>query len=127
MHLLSGAQISYLHAIEKLIMEGITVRTAYVAKEIGVTRASAHKMLGRLEEQGLIAKNEKNCIEITAAGHSVCKELNAKFNTVYDFFAKILGLEEEEALKNTYSFIGEFSEKCVDSLIAKFEKLELYA
>lgn len=127
MHLLSGAQISYLHAVEKLSKESITVRTAYVAKEIGVTRASAHKMLGRLEEQGIIEKDSKNSIVITAAGHEVCKQINTKFNSVYNFFKAILGLDEDESLKNTYAFIGEFSEKCVDSLIAKFEKLELYA
>jgi DtxR family Mn-dependent transcriptional regulator len=79
-HQVSGltiAQARYLAAIGDIAREGEGVRSAEVARRLGVTRASVARMLRVLTERGWTRKTPYGRIELTQAGEpaaALCRE-----------------------------------------------------
>ena len=111
--------MKYLHIIYKMQIAGISIRSVDVARELGVTKASVSRMVKLLEGMGFIAMEKYSEITLTNKGQNEGAAIHEKIMQIYPFFADYLELEEPEAIHNAYSFLGSFSENCVEQLVCK--------
>lgn len=72
---LTHSQMRYILAIFRLSENGESVRSADLAKALGITRPSVSRMLQVLSELGLLNKDRYGKISFTEAGRAFAEEL----------------------------------------------------
>ncbi|PWJ50357.1 metal-dependent transcriptional regulator [Faecalicatena contorta] len=88
----------YIKAVYELSCAGSNyVRIIDVADELGVSKASASLAMSRLNEMGLVCRNEFRQVMLTPEGETFAVRMLDKFAVIYRFLHNVLGLGEETA------------------------------
>ena len=91
------AQKKYLFAIYKLSRNGGEVKSADIAKLVGVSKASTAIMTERLVEGGFIKKEYYGKITLTESGIKIANPIYTNCVIIRDFLENSLGLDEQTA------------------------------
>lgn len=67
---LTDAQIKYLAVLHDLDAQGKGVRSIEIVRTLGISRPSAHSMIERLAERGLVQKEYYGVVYLTEEGIS---------------------------------------------------------
>ena len=94
---LTAAQIRCLLAILSLTCMHEEVASKNVAKLMGVSRPSVHKMLEILIREGLLEKEHYGAARLTAEGQRLAEELQERQERLMLMFARQYGLDMDES------------------------------
>lgn len=86
----------YVELIGDLIAEEGEARLTDVAERLGVTQATASKVIARLRRDGLVESKRYRSIFLTEAGRAMADASRARHRIVYEFL-RALGVEEAVA------------------------------
>lgn len=115
--MLTHSQKKYLFAIYKLGQNGGPVKSADVAKIVGVSKASTVKMTQKLTEEGYIVKEPYMEISITQKGIKAANELYTPSVILCDFLAESVGVDESTADADAVAMVSHLSEGTVEKLV----------
>ena len=115
--MLTHSQKKYLFAIYKLGQNGRPVKSADVAKIVGVSKASTVKMTQKLTEEGYIVKEPYMEISITQKGIKAANELYTPSVILCDFLAESVGVDESTADTDAVAMVSHLSEETVEKLV----------
>ncbi len=115
--MLTHSQKKYLFAIYKLGQNGRPVKSADVAKIVGVSKASTVKMTQKLTEEGYIVKEPYMEISITQKGIKAANELYTPSVILCDFLAESVGVDESTADADAVAMVSHLSEGTVEKLV----------
>lgn len=91
---LSPASARYLVTLFALERSGTTPRQSEIARRVGVSAPTAHEMIARLRELGLIEKGE---YRLTPAGTSAALVVNSRLKAALRLAQDVLALDGEDA------------------------------
>lgn len=86
----------YVELIGDLIAEQGEARLTDVAERLGVTQATASKVVGRLRRDGLVENKRYRAIFLTERGRQMADASRARHRVVFEFL-RALGLEDAVA------------------------------
>jgi DtxR family Mn-dependent transcriptional regulator len=112
--MLTYSQKKYLFAIYKLGQNGNEVRSADVAKIVGVSKASTVTMTERLRNHGYIEKEYYGQIALTEKGVKEANDLFTKCLIIQDFLHTSLGVSTEKADTDSVAVVAHVSEETAD-------------
>lgn len=115
--MLTHSQKKYLFAIYKLGQNGRPVKSADVAKIVGVSKASTVKMTQKLTEEGYIVKEPYMEISITQKGIKAANELYTPSVILCDFLTESVGVDESTADADAVAMVSHLSEGTVEKLV----------
>mgnify|MGYP004496457369 FL=1 len=115
--MLTHSQKKYLFAIYKLGQNGRPVKSADVAKIVGVSKASTVKMTQRLTEEVYIVIEPYMEISITQKGIKAANELYTPSVILCDFLAESVGVDESTADADAVAMVSHLSEGTVEKLV----------
>ncbi|MCM1328238.1 MAG: metal-dependent transcriptional regulator [Ruminococcus sp.] len=116
MNRLSYSQKKYLFAIYKLGQNGDEIKSAEVAKIVGVSKASTAAMAARLCENGYIQKEHYGQISLTETGIKTANPIYTNYVIIREFLEKTLGLDGETAEADAVKIVVHTSETAVNKL-----------
>ena len=122
--MLTYSQKKYLFAIYKLGQNGSVVRSAEVAKIVGVSKASTVSMTQKLCENGYIEKEYYGQIALTERGIKEAKSLFTKCLIIKDFLNNTLGMTDDDADANSVAIVSHVSEDTANKLTDYLLKTE---
>lgn len=111
------AQKIYLYAIYKLGQNGNAVRSADVARIVGVSKPSTVSMLQKLADDGYITKEPYREIELTKKGIKAANELYTPMVIVCDFLKNAVGTSNEKADKDAIIMVSQLSDETLDKFV----------
>jgi Mn-dependent DtxR family transcriptional regulator len=91
---LSPASARYLLTLFDLEREGVQPRQSEIARRVGVSAPTAHEMIQRLREVGLV---EKDAIRLTQAGTSAALVVRSRLRAAMRLAQEVLALDGEAA------------------------------
>lgn len=112
----SGPKIRYLLAIAAVSNGQNGIRSVDVARKLGVSRPSVHRMLGVLAYMGLIVKEPHRAARLTARGRALAAFYQSRFTCLHDFFKRSLGLSEDACGRIVLAFLACRETRCMDEL-----------
>lgn len=116
---LTAAQQKYLLALYRLQITG--VRQVDVANELGVSKASTHKIIHDLMEEGYIMRRNRCEIYLSEQGQKLAEQLDDLYTTVTQYLLNNLELEGEQAQKEALDLALCMSPDFIDAFLRKIE------
>ena len=98
-HKISASLEDYIEAIHQISKEKQVVKAIDLSKRLDVNRSSVAEAIKNLTKRELVTY-ENNNLKLTDKGLEIAKEVINRHNTLYNFFAKVLKVEPEEAQLN---------------------------
>ena len=98
-HKISASLEDYVEAIHQISKEKQVVKAIDLSKRLDVKRSSVAEAIKNLTKRELVTY-ENNNLKLTDKGLEIAKEVINRHNTLYNFFAKVLKVEPEEAQLN---------------------------
>ena len=98
-HKISASLEDYIEAIHQKKKEKQVVKAIDLSKRLDVKRSSVAEAIKNLTKRELVTY-ENNNLKLTDKGLEIAKEVINRHNTLYNFFAKVLKVEPEEAQLN---------------------------
>ena len=111
------AQKIYLYVIYKLGQNGNAVRSADVARIVGVSKPSTVSMLQKLADDGYITKEPYREIELTKKEIKAANELYTPMVIVCDFLKNAVGTSDENADKDAIIMVSQLSDETLDKFV----------
>ncbi len=96
---ISASLEDYIEAIHQISQEKQVVKAIDLSKRLDVKRSSVAEAIKNLQKRELVTY-ENNDILLTEKGLQIAKEVITRHTTLYNFFAKILNVDSEEAQLN---------------------------
>lgn len=96
---ISASLEDYIEAIHQISQEKQVVKAIDLSKRLDVKRSSVAEAIKNLQKRELVTY-ENNDILLTEKGLEIAKEVITRHTTLYNFFAKILNVDSEEAQLN---------------------------
>ncbi len=96
---ISASLEDYIEAIHQISKEKQVVKAIDLSKRLDVKRSSVAEAIKNLTKRELVTY-ENNNLKLTDKGLEIAKEVINRHNTLYNFFAKVLKVEPEEAQLN---------------------------
>lgn len=96
---ISASLEDYIEAIYQISHEKQVVKAVDLSKKLEVKRSSVAEAIKNLQKRELVTY-ENNEILLTEKGLEIAKEVITRHTTLYNFFAKILNVDSEEAQLN---------------------------
>lgn len=96
---ISASLEDYIEAIHQISQEKQIVKAIDLSKRLDVKRSSVAEAIKNLQKRELVTY-ENNDILLTEKGLEIAKEVITRHTTLYNFFAKILNVDSEEAQLN---------------------------
>ncbi|MBE6035856.1 MAG: metal-dependent transcriptional regulator [Clostridiales bacterium] len=90
----------YLETILVLHKRNDIVRSIDVASELGFSKPSVSRAMSILKKDGYISMDEKGHISLTEDGQKAAENIYERHNNISKFLIEILGVSEENALKD---------------------------
>lgn len=115
---LTNAKIRYLLIICKLAEKKGEARSVDIAIALGVARPSVCRMLSILADMGMIMKEPRQTVRLTAQGKSACASYLEQYKQLYPFFRQFAGLSAFDAEECTLAMLGNLPEHCINRLCA---------
>ncbi len=100
--------------------KGGWVSNREIAESLNVEPASVTGMLEKLTKKGLIKWEPRKAIRLTEEGKKIAKQLNEIHALLYQFFAKVLKMEDEDAIDNLSCEIEHHITRDVKNSLEKF-------
>jgi DtxR family Mn-dependent transcriptional regulator len=113
---LTNSQEEYLLTIYDLYNKNRKIRVTDIANVLGITKPSVNKAINNLKELELIEYEKYSDISLTNAGEKIAKELLKRQDIMYIFLNKIIGVEEERALKDSIAMKHAISKETADAI-----------
>lgn len=117
MNSLTYSQKKYLFGIYKLAQNGNVVKSADVAKVVGVSKASTAAMVARLAENGYINKEHYGQIELTENGIKAANAIYTNCIVIRNFLEKDVGIEEKAADIDATGIVSHISENTTNMFV----------
>jgi len=114
---LTYSQKKYLFGIYKLAQSGNVVKSADVAKTVGVSKASTAAMVAKLCENGYIQKEHYGQIELTESGIKAANAIYTNCIVIRDFLEKDVGTDSQSADKDATGIVSHISEKTINLMV----------
>ena len=92
---LTANQIRYLLTIKKLAETRHVVRSIDVAKQLDVSRASVHKMLGCLKDMNYIQQEPYSSIRLSRYGQRMTNECLEKYEMIREQLKPVIDVKED--------------------------------
>jgi DtxR family manganese transport transcriptional regulator len=86
----------YVELIAELIDSDGEARAVEIARRLGVTPASVAKMLGRLQQMGLVSTRPYRAVFLTDEGRRIADKSKRRHQIVFEFL-RAIGVSEETA------------------------------
>ena len=118
---LSSNQEDYLETIMLLDDEQEVVRVKDVASKMGVKKPSVVSALKSLTEKGMVEHEHYGYIRLTTSGRKVAEGVYHKHRLLYEFFTRVLDVDEETADSDACSLEHHISNLTKDRLIKFIE------
>lgn len=99
MEKLSGSLEDYIEEIYAQILKNGNAKVTDIAKTLNVRKASVTGALNVLSEKKLINYAPYSPITLTARGEEIAKSILEKHENIAEFFIRVMGLDEPEALE----------------------------
>ena len=80
--------------------KGGWVSNKEIAEKLQVEPASVSGMLEKLKKKGLIKWEPRKAIRLTEKGKMIAKQLDETHTLLYQFFSKVLKIEDQDAIEN---------------------------
>ncbi|MHC1723274.1 MAG: metal-dependent transcriptional regulator [Aminipila sp.] len=90
----------YLETILVLHKRNDIVRSIDVASELGYSKPSVSRAMSILKKDGYIYMDEKGHITLSDVGQTAAENIYERHNNIAQFLMEILGVSEENALKD---------------------------
>lgn len=113
----------YLEAIYLLQKEVGKVRVKDLANRLSVKLSSVSEAVGRLSELGLVEHELYGSISLTEDGIERAKHVYHRHMVLLKFFCEVLGIDREEAEKDSCILEHSISKKSLDKLIEFIERV----
>ena len=103
------AEEEYLQTIYWLKEAGLPITGANIARALQVSAPTVHEMLGRLESDGYVHRNEDKSLDFTETGHEHAAGVVRRHRLIERFLTDVLGIpwddvhEEAERLEHAMS------------------------
>ncbi len=103
------AEEEYLQSIYWLMEAGLPITGANVARAMQVSAPTVHEMVGRLENDGYITRNDDKSLEFTDTGRDHAAQIVRRHRLIERFLTDVLGIpwdevhEEAERLEHAMS------------------------
>src|SRR5256714_7616101 len=103
------AEEEYLQTIYWLMEAGLPLTGANIARAMQLSAPTVHEMLGRLEQDGYVKRNEDKSLEFTKSGHDHAYAVVRRHRLIERFLTDVLGIpwhevhEEAERLEHAMS------------------------
>jgi DtxR family Mn-dependent transcriptional regulator len=103
------AEEEYLQSIYWLMEAGLPITGANVARAMQVSAPTVHEMVGRLESDGYITRNDDKSLEFTDTGRDHAAQIVRRHRLIERFLTDVLGIpwdevhEEAERLEHAMS------------------------
>ena len=91
--------IDEIHSISRN-KKGGWVSNKEIAEKLQVEPASVSGMLEKLKKKGLIKWEPRKAIRLTEKGKKIAKQLDETHALLYQFFSKVLKIEDQDAIEN---------------------------
>ena len=98
-HKISASLEDYIEAIHQISKDKQVVKAIDLSKRLDVKRSSVAEAIKNLTKRELVTY-ENNELKLTDKGLEIAKEGINRHTTLYNFFAKVLNVEPEEAQIN---------------------------
>ncbi len=89
----SASMEDYLEAVAMLREEGKAVRVKQISYALGVKMPSVTAALRKLSEGGLVEHKRYGCVELTAKGDKVAKDIFHRHEILRHFLTDVLSIE----------------------------------
>ena len=120
-HKISASLEDYIEAIHQISKEKQVVKAIDLSKRLDVKRSSVAEAIKNLTKRELVTY-ENNNLKLTDKGLEIAKEVINRHNTLYNFFAKVLKVEPEEAQLNACRVEHVISENAFKNLTKYIEE-----
>ena len=105
----------YVELIGDLIRQHGEARLTDIADNVGVTQATASKVVARLRRDGLVENRRYRSIFLSEAGQAMATMSRARHSAVFDFL-RALGVDEATAHEDSEGMEHHVSETTLDRL-----------
>ena len=122
--MISKSLEEYVKAMYVLNMQNDEIRVTDVANKMNISKASVNKAVKNLKDEGMLDYKAYGDIKLTKSGEELAKKLLEAYDIGVLFFRDVLGLEEQEAIKNAESFKSSISDEAFNKL-ARYVHKEL--
>ena len=113
----------YVELIGDLIAEMGEARLTDLAENLGVTHATAAKVVQRLAREGLVESRPYRSIFLTETGHSMASASRARHKIVHDFLVAV-GVSEINAEADAEGMEHHVSEETLAVFVRMTERLK---
>src|SRR5579862_1934129 len=90
---MSAVVAEYLETIYNVAMEGDPVIAARLAQKFGVSAPNVAAILQRMEQDGLIRRDERKAVQLTPLGRSQAEAALRRHRLSERFLGEVLGLD----------------------------------
>ena len=103
------AEEEYLQTMYWLMEAGLPITGANIARAMQLSAPTVHEMIGRLEQDGYVARDDDRSLVFTADGRSHAQEIVRRHRLIERFLTDVLGIpwdevhEEAERLEHAMS------------------------
>src|SRR6266487_1457479 len=108
----TAAEEEYLETLFWLFEAGLPMTGANLARAMQLSAPTVHEMLGRLERDGYIARNEDRAIHFTDSGREHAERVVSRHRMIERFLTDVVGVPwddvHEEAEKLEYAMTPRF-------------------
>ena len=118
---LTASLEDYLETIYELIRDRKVARVRDIAKARGVKAGSVTPAMKRLAEHGLITYEQREYIELTAAGEEAARRVLSRHQILTSFFNEVLQMEPPDAERDACAIEHHLSDEAMDRMVRFFE------
>jgi len=121
---LSASLEAYLEAIYHVVREKRVARAKDIAARLGVNRSSVTGAFHALAEKGLIHYAPYDVVTLTKAGSRLARDVVRRHDVLYQFFVKVLAVDEAEAEAGACKMEHAVPRRIVERLVKFVEYIE---
>ena len=122
--MISKSLEEYVKAMYILNRQTGQIRVTDIANKMNISKASVNKAVKNLKEEGMLDYKAYGDIKLTKSGEELAQKLLEAYDIGVLFFRDVLGLGENEAIKNAESLKSSISDEGFNAL-AKYVHKEL--
>lgn len=93
----SASLENYLEEMYELHLESQHIRVTDLSEKIGVSKASVHKAVKILKEQGYVEHQKYGKLDLTDKGLKYAKEVRMHHEILVEFLENVVGVDKETA------------------------------
>lgn len=115
--MLTNSQKVYLYAIYSLAQKDSPVRSAEVAKIVGVSKPSTVNMMQKLNDDGYIFKEPYSDIKLTQKGIESAGNLYKSVMAISEFLKGRIGISDCNADRDSLTMVSQLSNETLEKFI----------